>query len=376
MMVSRLFFLILSSIYIEAYALESNQTPPVVGHMPVFTNQSGNIAVSGELKLGGVLAVEPTKLGYSDKDNDLPDLSAFQYRWEIEGRGVVSTTSSMNIPNDLAVGGKLVTLSVTPVSQSGDPRIGVPLSISNLNAAGAKMGDGNGRITHAKLIRVTAKSLRPNGIAITKLPIYSNSQVVLEGLYDNGFIATVTDPIQWSSSAPGVVNVSSTGKALAGIRGKAIITGRFANFSSDIELTVTPWVEIENVGYFMVPPHGQSPVVAGDALNRCKNYVGPNYQIPGKPEPVFGWASAWGLPSAADFQKFSRVYRGRAFESELGWKDDSFWITDQKAPTTACKPNSTTGTHPNTHMLYSPSLGGTIDICPQEKLNYSCFVKW
>lgn len=100
-------FFILLGFCMVVEAKESSQALPVVGHMPVFTLQKSDPVVSGDLKLGGVLTVDPTKLGYSDKDNDLPDQAAFQYRWEIEGRGGVSTTSSMTIPNELAVGGKL-----------------------------------------------------------------------------------------------------------------------------------------------------------------------------------------------------------------------------------------------------------------------------
>ncbi|MFM5635457.1 hypothetical protein ACET5Y_12640 [Aeromonas veronii] len=84
------FFFILLGFCMVVDSKESSQTPPVVGHMPVFTIQKGDPVVSGDLKLGGVLTVDPTKLGYSDKDNDLPDQAAFKYRWEIEGRGGVA----------------------------------------------------------------------------------------------------------------------------------------------------------------------------------------------------------------------------------------------------------------------------------------------
>ena len=369
------FFFILLGFCMVVDSKESSQTPPVVGHMPVFTIQKGDPVVSGDLKLGGVLTVDPTKLGYSDKDNDLPDQAAFKYRWEIEGRGVVSTTSSMTIPNELTVGGKLVTLHATPVSQSGDPYVGVPLVINNLNAVGAKMGDGTGRITPAKLIQVTAKSLRPNGKAISKLPIYSNSQLVLEGLYDNGFTARVTDHIQWTSSASQVIKVSSTGKALAESRGQAKITGQIAGLSSTIDLTVNPWLEVENVGYFLVPVK-QAPVINGHALNDCMNYVGTQYQIPGKPEPIFGYNSAWRLPPLDALKKLDRVYSGNSIATELGWDETAeYWSGD--VGSIQCPAKDDTGKSIKPTISYLIGLGVASENCRSTaKALALCFVKW
>ncbi|HHQ4443870.1 hypothetical protein ACEUBN_09470 [Aeromonas veronii] len=371
------FFFILLGFCMVVDSKESSQTPPVVGHMPVFTIQKSDPVVSGDLKLGGVLTVDPTKLGYSDKDNDLPDQAAFQYRWEIEGRGVVSTTSSMTIPNELVVGGKLVTLHATPVSQNGDPHVGVPLVINNLNAVGAKMGDGSGRITPAKLIQVTAKSLRPNGKAISRLPIYSNSQLVLEGLYDNGFTARVTDPIKWTSSASQVITVSSTGKALAQSRGQAKITGQISGLSSTIDLTVNPWLEVENVGYFLVPLKGQAEVevIVGHALNNCMNHVGKEYQIPGKPEPIFGYASAWRLPPVDALNKLHRVYPNDSIARELGWYDTEYWAGE--VGSASCPLVDDTGKTIKSAITYLIGLGVATDTCrPTTKALPLCFVKW
>lgn len=269
-----------------------------------------------------------------------------------------------------------MTFHATPVSQNSDPHVGVPLVINNLNAVGAKMGDGSGRITPAKLIQVTAKSLRPNGKAISKLPIYSNSQLVLEGLYDNGFTARVTDHIQWTSSASQVIKVSSTGKALAESRGQAKITGQIAGLSSTIDLTVNPWLEVENVGYFLVPLKDQAPVIVGHALNNCMNHIGKDYQIPGKPEPIFGYNSAWRLPPLDALKKLTRLYSGDSIARELGWDETAeYWASDLGS--IQCPAKDDTGKTINPSISYLIGLDVASENCrPTAKALGLCFMKW
>ncbi|EKP0261432.1 hypothetical protein JFQ93_002728 [Aeromonas sobria] len=127
-----------------AYAATiSEPTAPVVGFKPVFTNSTGAGSVSGELKAGKTLTVDPNKLGYEDRDGDEADFAKTLYSWEIDGIAF-SEGASFTLPSD-AVGKKL-TLKVTPVSQTGDPLEGKLLVLSSLKDAGADGGDEEGNV--------------------------------------------------------------------------------------------------------------------------------------------------------------------------------------------------------------------------------------
>lgn len=127
-----------------AYAATiSEPTAPVVGFKPVFTNSTGAGSVSGELKAGKILTVDPNKLGYEDRDGDEADFAKTLYSWEIDGIAF-SEGASFTLPSDSV--GKKLTLKVTPVSQTGDPLEGKLLVLSNLKDAGADGGDEEGNV--------------------------------------------------------------------------------------------------------------------------------------------------------------------------------------------------------------------------------------
>ncbi|HHQ4526078.1 TPA: hypothetical protein ACSP1O_004033 [Aeromonas veronii] len=131
------------------YAIVSVGTPPVVGFKPVFTNKTGKGSIKGALYLDSSVSVNTKDianiLGFSDRDGDKPDEVNFKYSWTVEDK-VLSTTTTVTLPNSMELVGKPLVLTITPVSISGEPIIGVPLVLDNLNEAGAKGGDGKGNI--------------------------------------------------------------------------------------------------------------------------------------------------------------------------------------------------------------------------------------
>ncbi|MGL6006450.1 hypothetical protein [Aeromonas sobria] len=127
-----------------AYAATmSEPSAPVVGFKPTFQNQTGAGAITGELKVGATLTVDPTKLDYDDKDGDEADFAKTIYSWEIDG-AKLGEQASFQLPLNSV--GKKVTLSVTPVSQTGDPLEGKLLLLSDLKGAGVGGGDENGNV--------------------------------------------------------------------------------------------------------------------------------------------------------------------------------------------------------------------------------------
>ncbi|WP_429219856.1 hypothetical protein [Aeromonas veronii] len=130
-------------------ATKSAPTEMVVGFKPVYTNKDGTGAVSGELKLGGILTVDPEKLGYDDKDGDLHDLNEVKFSWKVDDTEI-GNERTLKIPEDKTLTGKAIVLAVTPVSQSGDPLFGDALVLTDLLKAGATGGDGNGNIIDNK----------------------------------------------------------------------------------------------------------------------------------------------------------------------------------------------------------------------------------
>lgn len=151
----------------SAYAIVSARTPLVVGFKPVFTNKTGKGAVTGDLNLGGTVSVKVQDianiLGFTDRDGDKPDEANFKYSWAVEGN-VLSTSTTVTIPNDMTLIGKRLVLTITPISISGEPLTGDPLVLDNLNAAGALGGDSNGNIDmYYNALRPIAKNLKING---------------------------------------------------------------------------------------------------------------------------------------------------------------------------------------------------------------------
>lgn len=127
-----------------AYAATlSEPTELVVGFKPEFKNVTGAGSISGDMKAGSTLKVDPTKLGYEDRDGDEADYAKTIYTWKIDGV-TLGEQADFKLPLDSV--GKKVTLAVIPVSQTGDPLEGKTLLLTDLKGAGAGGGDENGNI--------------------------------------------------------------------------------------------------------------------------------------------------------------------------------------------------------------------------------------
>ncbi|MGL4708196.1 MAG: hypothetical protein ACRCWH_08255 [Aeromonas veronii] len=144
-----------------AYAATvSEPTPPVVGFKPQFFAVEGS--VSGELKVGDILTVDPKALKYVDKDYDELAIDKVIYQWFIAGETTpFSNEASALIPNE-AVGKKLV-LKVTPVSSTGDPDTGNALVLDDLRVDGATGGDKDGQVTPDEKAQPMIEELKISG---------------------------------------------------------------------------------------------------------------------------------------------------------------------------------------------------------------------
>ena len=126
------------------YAIVSVGTPPVVGFKPVFTNKPDDMlssgALTGSMVLGGSVSFDPKKianiLGFTDRDGDQPDVANFKYSWTVDG-DELSDTGTLTLPKDMALLGKQVILTITPVSLSGQPLTGNPHVFDTFKPIGA-----------------------------------------------------------------------------------------------------------------------------------------------------------------------------------------------------------------------------------------------
>ena len=129
----------LSVTTVYAATQSSNVSEIVVGFKPIWANTTGKNAVHGSLMIGRSVTIKPEQLGYTDRDGDLPDYNATQYRWLVDGQNVDNNDqATFSIP--LTALNKELTVEVTPVSISGHPLVGNPILLSNLATI---INDGN-----------------------------------------------------------------------------------------------------------------------------------------------------------------------------------------------------------------------------------------
>ncbi|MFQ1931677.1 hypothetical protein ACK34T_19445 [Aeromonas veronii] len=198
-----------------AYAATmSEPTAPVVGFKPVFENSNGAGSVTGELKAGATLTVDPTKLGYKDEDDDLPDFAKTIYSWEIEGVKI-GEQASVTLPPESV--GKTVILSVTPVSQTGDPLEGKVLVLTSLKDAGAGGGDDTGNV----LPDGDAKPFVGNLNIAGELAV-GNSLNASYQFNANGGDLTDSSTYAWGIKGTSAANVGSDATANGAVPGFAI----------------------------------------------------------------------------------------------------------------------------------------------------------
>lgn len=192
-------------------ATQSDPSAPVVGFKPVFQNETGIGAITGELKAGVILTVDPAKLSYSDQDGDEADFAKTLYSWEIDGVKL-GEQASFQLP--LNAVGKQVTLRVTPVSQTGDPLEGKVLLLSDLKGAGVGGGDDNGNVLPDGEAKPFVSNLNIAGAVAV-----GNSLTASYRFNANGGDLTDSSTYAWGikgSSAAGVGSVATTNGTVPG----------------------------------------------------------------------------------------------------------------------------------------------------------------
>lgn len=144
-----------------AYAATvSDATAPVVGFKPTFSPGKGT--VTGELKVGNTLKVNPKLFGYNDKDGDKLAEDKVIYEWFIDGQEkAFANTVSALIPKEAA--GKKLVLKVTPVSLTGDPDTGNALVLTDLLADGVTGGDKDGQVSPDNNAKPIIEALKITG---------------------------------------------------------------------------------------------------------------------------------------------------------------------------------------------------------------------
>ncbi|WP_200885984.1 hypothetical protein, partial [Aeromonas hydrophila] len=167
--------------------------------------------MSGDLKPGATLTVDPAKLDYFDEDNDAHDIAAVKYSWKLDGVEI-STVNTVTLPSGSSAVGKPVTLEVTPMSESGDPLKGNVLLLNNLNIAGAGGGDGNGNVDPDVTAKPVVKSLNMTGTLL------QGSQLAATYVFDsNGGEPTDKSTYAWGHQGTTAVNVGADVVVTAGV---------------------------------------------------------------------------------------------------------------------------------------------------------------
>ncbi|MGR1225467.1 hypothetical protein ACUVMQ_21240 [Aeromonas veronii] len=192
----------------------SAPTEPVVGFKAVYQNTTGAGSVTGDLKPGATLTVDQAKLQFFDEDGDLLDVANVKYSWVLDGVES-STAASFTIPPGSGVVGKNVTLIVTPVTLTGDPTVGTPLTLTDLSLAGAGGGGANGTITPDAALKPIVTNLQMMGSLI------QGSALTATYSFDsNGGEPTDMSTYAWahkglSAAGVGVNTIAATGNVPA-----------------------------------------------------------------------------------------------------------------------------------------------------------------
>ncbi|MFM5523746.1 ubiquitin family protein [Aeromonas jandaei] len=178
----------------SVFAKESPRTPSVVGFKPSFaidlTNKKalGNFFI-GEMHIGGELSVDTNniaqRLQYVDLDGDLPDEAAFKYSWRIDGTEISNKHFvKFDDPNwKTKLLNKEPVLVITPVSKSGSPKEGKPLTIAKLAGYGVFGGGGGGNalkvpyVIEVKLDYKSSATLQANMLQGDQYVVYGKDLI-------------------------------------------------------------------------------------------------------------------------------------------------------------------------------------------------------
>lgn len=197
----------------SVFAKESPRTPAVVGFKPSFAIDLTNKKALrdffiGEMHIGGELSVDTNniaqRLQYVDRDGDLPDEAAFKYSWQIDGTEISNKHFvKFYDPNwKTKLLNKEPVLVITPVSKSGSPKEGNPLTIAKLGDYGVYSAGGGGNelkvpyVFDVELDYKSSATLQANTLQgdqyvvygkdlITAVPIRCNSSSIMSKCLDD-----------------------------------------------------------------------------------------------------------------------------------------------------------------------------------------------
>ncbi|WP_421285478.1 hypothetical protein [Aeromonas veronii] len=183
-----------------AHAVTSGPSSALVGFKPTLTNLTQGVA--GELALGKTLTVDIDQMGFLDADGDAIDKTKVKYIWKVGGspvsEGEGGTFASYTIGTNANLAGQSISLTIIPVTATGDPDVGNEYVIANLLDAGATGGDGSGNLAPDQ----TAAPIVSNLAMVGSLKVGND----LSATYDfdaNGGETTDASVHTWSGSTNG-----------------------------------------------------------------------------------------------------------------------------------------------------------------------------
>jgi phospholipase C len=182
--------------------------------------------------------------------------------WGVSTSGDFAETSTCPLaPNTLGAGASC-TISVTFTPTAPGTRTGT-LSISD-NAPGSPQAASlSGTGTLSGLLSILVAPTNPN------LSIGNQQQFVATGVFSGGRSINISNFVSWSSSAPPVARVNSTGLAQALNQGVATVTAAYGAVSGATTITVaTPYVTSISV----IPDNTSAPVGAYEQFTAVLSY--------------------------------------------------------------------------------------------------------
>jgi hypothetical protein len=151
------------------------------------------------------------------------------------------------------------------VTWSASPSVIVTVSDKGL-ATGKALGSAtitaiSNTVTAIDSVTVVAPTLNSISIAPrgASIPLGKNQQLSAIGIYSDGSKQDLTSSVQWSSSVPTILSLSSTGMATAAALGTATVTATSGTVSGADQLHVGPPIVVS----FTVAPAGSVLAVGG-----------------------------------------------------------------------------------------------------------------
>src|SRR3984893_8945472 len=182
--------------------------------------------------------------------------------WGVSTSGDFAQTSTCPLsPNTLGAGASCA-ISVTFTPTALGTRTGT-LSISDNAPGSPQTASLSGTGTLSGLLSILVSPTNPN------LSIGNQQQFVAIGVFSGGQTINISKFVSWSSSAPPVARVNSTGLAQALTQGVATITAAYGAVSGATTITVaTPYV----TSIAVIPDNTSVPVGASEQFTAVLTY--------------------------------------------------------------------------------------------------------